>query len=71
VCGKLANPPQYVSELINANGQWDLQLLWEIFIPMDMEVITTFRYALENMRIVGHGAMREKRFSQLDQLTGC
>jgi hypothetical protein len=71
VCGKLANPPQYVSELINANGQWDLQLLWEIFIPMDMEVITAFRYALENMRIVGHGAMREKRFSQLDQLTGC
>jgi hypothetical protein len=71
VCNKLANPPQYVNELINANGQWDLQLLWEIFIPMDMEVITTFRYALENMRIVGHGAMREKRFSQLDQLTGC
>jgi hypothetical protein len=30
---------EYVSELINANGQWDLQLLREIFIPMDMKVI--------------------------------
>jgi hypothetical protein len=39
VCSKLANLPQYVSELINANSQWDLQLFWEIFIPMDIEVI--------------------------------
>jgi hypothetical protein len=36
---KLANPPQYVSELINANGQWNLQQLRALFAPMDRDLI--------------------------------
>jgi hypothetical protein len=31
LCSKLTGPPQFVNELITANGEWDLQCLRAIF----------------------------------------
>jgi hypothetical protein len=39
VCSKLTDPPQFVNELITANGECDLQCLRAIFLPMDRELI--------------------------------